>query len=524
MLGPVKLRCLDRPVAVSLEDLVPANHFYRHLDAKLNLSFVRELVRDCYAERGRPSIDPIIFFKLQLVMFFEGIRSERRLLETAHLHLAQRWYLGYHLDEPLPDHSSLSKIRTRLGLPIFRRFFERVVELCQQAGLVWGKELFVDATKVRANADVDSLQGRLHEVSPHLTALFDEGTEAPAEPPTRGEVGAPMSVPSPVVDEGATPPSDVVALPRPGQDGGPAVEAAGSRWSILDACQLDPARPIGEAGYERISFYRVSTTDPDATAMRMGGQTCLGYHDHYVVDGGKARIILQALITPADVMENQPMLDLLWRVRFRWKLHPRRVVADTTYATGDNIAALHAAGLRAYMPLPDWDKQSPYYPRSAFTYEAEADVYRCPEGQPLRRISSEAAEGRLKYRAQAATCNACPVKAACTGSQTGRTLYRSPHAHELAQVRADHATPAYQKAMRKRKVWIEPLFGEAKQWHGLRQFRLRGLPKVNMEGLIIATGQNLKRWLSATGWGRRHGPAGSLLAPRLVAIIAPVFS
>src|SRR5690349_19018975 len=114
MLGPVKLRCLDRPVAVSLEDLVPANHFYRHLDAKLNLSFVRELVRDCYAERGRPSIDPIIFFKLQLVMFFEGIRSERKLLETAHLHLAQRWYLGYHLDEPLPDHSSLSKIRTRL--------------------------------------------------------------------------------------------------------------------------------------------------------------------------------------------------------------------------------------------------------------------------------------------------------------------------------------------------------------------------------------------------------------------------
>lgn len=79
-------------------------------------------------------------------------------------------------------------------------------------------------------------------------------------------------------------------------------------------------------------------------------------------------------------------------------------------------------------------------------------------------------------------------------------------------MRGYHETPAYQRAMRKSKVWPEPLFGEAKQWHGLRQFRVRGLANVNMEGLVIATGQNLKRWLAARGWGRRHGPSGSLLA------------
>jgi transposase len=88
MLGPPKLRALDQPVTVSLEALVPADHFYRHLDAQLDLSFVREWVQDCYAMRGRPSIDPVVFFKLQLIMFFEDIRSERRLIETASLHLA----------------------------------------------------------------------------------------------------------------------------------------------------------------------------------------------------------------------------------------------------------------------------------------------------------------------------------------------------------------------------------------------------------------------------------------------------
>ena len=90
MLGPAKPRHLDHPIAVSLDDLVPPNNFYRHLEAKLDLSFVRDWVQELYAERGRPSIDPVVFFKLQLVMFFEGIRSERKLIETASLHLAHR--------------------------------------------------------------------------------------------------------------------------------------------------------------------------------------------------------------------------------------------------------------------------------------------------------------------------------------------------------------------------------------------------------------------------------------------------
>jgi hypothetical protein len=76
-------------------------------------------------------------------------------------------------------------------------------------------------------------------------------------------------------------------------------------------------------------------------------------------------------------------------------------------------------------------------------------------------------------------------------------------------VRGYHATPAYQKAIRKRQVWVEPLFAEAKDWHGLRRFRLRGLEKVNGEALLVAAGQNLKRLLSRAGWGRRPWPSGA---------------
>jgi transposase len=100
MLG-VKPKVYKRSVALSLEDLVPSDNFYRILDAKLDLSFVRSLVQDHYAPvLGRPSIDPVVFFKLQLIMFFEGIRSERHLMSTVNLNLAHRWYIGYDLDEP----------------------------------------------------------------------------------------------------------------------------------------------------------------------------------------------------------------------------------------------------------------------------------------------------------------------------------------------------------------------------------------------------------------------------------------
>jgi transposase len=137
MMG-LKAREVATRRTVSLEDLVPADDFYRHPDRALDLVFVPDLVRDTYAPAGRPSIDPVVFFRLQLILFFEGLRSERQLLRVVADRLSLRWYLGYDLGERLPDHSSLTRIRGRSGLAVFRRFFEAVLERCQAAGLVWG--------------------------------------------------------------------------------------------------------------------------------------------------------------------------------------------------------------------------------------------------------------------------------------------------------------------------------------------------------------------------------------------------
>src|SRR3712207_341502 len=231
------------PHDVSLEDLVPKDNFYRRLDRLLDLSFARDLVKDRYAATGRPSVDPQVFFRLQLVMFFEGIRSERELMKVAADRLSVRWYLGYDLHEPLPDHSSLTRIRERYGLEVFRGFFERIVEECFEAGLVWGKELFFDATKVEANAAVDSLASRW-TVEAHLEGLFDEAQET--HPLQAGD--------EEIFEKGG----EIVELPTACDDGLRERNAAKSDW-------------ISRAGRQDRSFksgYRPRTSDSTNRPLR----------------------------------------------------------------------------------------------------------------------------------------------------------------------------------------------------------------------------------------------------------------
>jgi transposase len=424
------------PDDLSLEDLVPDDLFYRRLQAQLDLSFVRELVAALYAKGGRPSVDPVVFFKLQLVMFFEDLRSERQLMRAVSDRLSVRWYLGYDLFEPLPDHSSLTRIRERFGLEVFRGFFERIVEECADAGLVWGEELYFDATKVEADASIDStrsrslLGGRLQE---HLAATF------PAEAlPAHEEV-----------------PSEAVASvvgPRDAQRQELARKNARQHRWIGGAGRQEKA--VARWGYTRTADMRVSTTDPDASPMHHKNKSSgrLGYLTHCVVDGGKARVVLNVLVTGAEVTENLPMLEMLFRSTFRWRLRPRSVTGDAAYGTRVNIAAIEKAGIRAYAALPDQGKRTSLFTKEAFAYDAERDLYTCPQGETLRRQGFDRKGGYVRYAVRTGACNGCPLKSECTNSPKGRWVSRSLDEEYIERVRAYRETEPYRKALRKRAV------------------------------------------------------------------------
>jgi transposase len=486
--------------ATNLDALVPANSFYRMLEEQLDLRCVRDWVQDAYGEHGRPSVDPVVFFKLQLILFFERLDSERQLMRVVADRASLRWYLGYDWDEPLPDHSSLTRIRQRLGQATFQRLFEHVLDLCRQAGLVRGEELIVDSTDVRANADVDSLLPRWYaEAKAHVAQLFgDDDHDDGGGDGQNTTTGGPM-------------PTD---LPFAGTKAAEAALAAANQrvWRLLEQGRLDPERPaMGTRG--RVTDRYVSTTDPDATPINKGGGRALGYHDHYVVDGGKARIILSALVTPGDVMDPQTLLDLVDRTCFRSRVQPWRVIADAGYGTGENLRGLAERGIRAYMPVREIPRRSQFFGPERFRYDAEHDWYICPQGTQLRRSGLDRRKRTVRYQAPAATCAECSLRERCTTNKAGRRLERHVDEVYREQARSLQGTAAYRQAMRKRGVWVEPLFGEAKQWHGLRRFRLRGLRNVTCEGLLVALGQNLKRWLRVGGWGRRVGPPGLRTAP-----------
>lgn len=161
------------------------------------------------------------------------------------------------------------------------------------------------------------------------------------------------------------------------------------------------------------------------------------------------------------------MRDLLWRVHFRRKPRLRRVTSDAAYGTAENIVALEDPGIRAYLPLPDWGVRRPtFVGQDDLVHGTAADAYRCPAGHLLGRAKAKREQEVVVYWGNPATCNACPLKTACTESDRGRTVRRSFHAEYLDRVRCYHQTPDYQEAMRKLKVWVEPPFAGAEGRRG----------------------------------------------------------
>ena len=200
------------------------------------------------------------------------------------------------------------------------------------------------------------------------------------------------------------------------------------------------------------------------------------------------------------------MLDLARWVRFRWQLHPEIAVGDAKYGTIENITNLERDGIHAYVPVTDTSKRTGFCPPEVFDYDPEQDRFICPQEHELPLWSRRKSEEVFVYRADAKICDACPVKTKCTDSRSGRHLRRSFFQEYLDRATSYRETEAYKKAMRKRQVWVEPMFGEAKQWHQMQKFRLRGLVKVNIQGLLTAAGQNIKRLLKAKPHKNRPDP------------------
>ena len=205
----------DLFVATPLRTLIPEDHILRREDAVLDLSWLHDAVRACYSQdMGRASIDPESALRLMLAGFFEGIVEDRRLMRRAQTDLAFRWFAGYRLDEKLPDHSSLTRIRQRWGSERFEMIFQKTVEACQKAGLVDGTTVHVDATLIRANASMGSVTKHHVEQVQTQNPMTEERSDEEEKPPSSSKSGKRAGA---SVSRSSTDPDSRMARSRKGQ-------------------------------------------------------------------------------------------------------------------------------------------------------------------------------------------------------------------------------------------------------------------------------------------------------------------
>lgn len=154
------------------------------------------------------------------------------------------------------------------------------------------------------------------------------------------------------------------------------------------------------------------------------------------------------------------------------------------------------------------------FPLALFDYNPEPDHYICPAGEILAYSHTLPSTQRRFYKAQPDVCDHCAMRSQCTTSKQGRTVSHTAAKPKLDHLVAQRDAALYDKLVRKRMVWIEPKFGEVKQWHHGRRCRLRSIEKVNIEALLNAAGQNLKQLLK--GRPHRHSPR---LPPPMIAAL-----
>jgi len=142
---------------INLDDLIPVDHLLKKLEKLISFNWVRDKTKKYYSHTGKPAIDPVVLVKMLIIGYLYNINSERRLVEDISLNLAYRWYVGYNIDEKIPDHSVFTKARKRFGKELFIQIFEEVLTKCIEAGLVQAKEILIDSTIVRADASMNSI-------------------------------------------------------------------------------------------------------------------------------------------------------------------------------------------------------------------------------------------------------------------------------------------------------------------------------------------------------------------------------
>ena len=464
---------------ISLNSLVPQEHFYRRLNDILNLQFLYQATKKYYGSDGQKSLDPVVFFKICLIGYLENIISDRKLINLCSDSLAIRLFLGFDLDEQLPWHSTISRTRQLYEAVLFEEVFRKILSQCIDSGLVAGHTQAVDSAFVKANASMDSLELKVpqEDLDEHLRKVRHI-SQMDKIGPHRKTQNNKASIDQRTIKANDSKLKDIQTRQK--------------KWA-KDQDQRPGARNKTSKYTSNHTHY--SPTDPDAKiAVKPGKARKLNYYAQMAVDSDH-QIITQIQADLAHKKDNQYLQSLVQNTMDNLQGHGlliEHILADAGYSSGENYAWLEQHKLKSYIPPHGTYKGGP----EGFIYKEEGNYWICPNAKKVTFRNQRIEKNTLKnfYRTTTKDCANCPFKTTCLSkSQKSRqisiTAYRAEYERNIKRLKTDKRHKA------KRMSTVEPVFGTLINFLGMRKVNTLGQAGAHKCMLMAATAFNLKKLL-----------------------------
>ena len=464
---------------VGIESLVPEGHLLRKIDAAVDFNVLYDMVEELYSEdNGRPSVDPVVLFKMVLIQHLYGLPSLRRTAEEVSLNVAYRWFLGYGIQEETPHFSTVSyNFKHRFTTETVDQIFAWILNEIAEAGYLSPKAVFVDGTHIKANANTKkAIKEQVPVASKHYAKELMEEVDADREAHGKKPFDD---------DDENTPPTT------------PKKRDNTSKKKLKRRKKEEKKRTVTK-----------SETDPESGLFVKGDhKKQFAYEAHTACD--KHGFILETVVTPGNVHDSVAFDEVYDKVTERFP-EVETVVADSAYKTPhickkvfEDERVLSTAYKR---PMTKKDGHEWW----KYIYDEYYDCVICPEYQALAYRTTNR-DGYREYKSDPKICVNCPTREHCTSSKDNvKTVQR--HIWKDYEELADDAryTPKYRDLYKLRKETIERVFADAKEKHAMRYTQYRGLTQVTNWVKLKFAAMNLKKF-AKWKWMNSHFPLLGLI-------------
>ena len=439
-----------------IDDLVPHDHLLRIIDKAIDWSFIYDLVKDTYSDKGRPSIDPVTLIKLPLIQYLYGIKSMRQTIKEIEVNVAYRWFLGLEFYDPVPHFSTFGKNYTRRfkDTDLFEQIFEHILEECYKFRLVDPTEIFVDATHVKARANNKKMQKRIAKEE----TLFYESM-------LRKEINE---------DRAA---HDKKPLKDKDDDNNPGGGSSDKFEEFTTDVPLD--------GKE----IKCSTTDPESGWFHKGEhKNVFAYGIETACD--KNGWIINYSVNPGNEHDSRTFKGLYDKIK---NIGMKTCVVDAGYKTPAIAKLLIDDDVKPLFPYKRPMTKEGFFKKYEYAYDEYYDCYICPANQVLK-YSTTNRDGYREYKSCGKTCESCEYLSMCTESKNHvKVITRhiwEPYMEICEDIRN---TEGMKDLYSHRKETIERIFGTAKENHGFRYTQMYGKARMEMKVALTFACINLKK-------------------------------